>query len=212
MTEYVFKRAKIALAKVSRLKCMKCKIWHFVVSNTDRSSFYNVTQTTSSDDKNRKYLLFLPPPPLTVTSPRAAPWRRFVWTATSLCHQCPGRWRWDETQCLALDLWQAVRNLWWSAQSHQVKSPSCMVSSNTTMAHSISGHYQHSTRKPGTRKIKKDGLTAQFLPLNSCFVCWQGVHQKASWSQGTRSSWLMMSQLVRHQGRGLLTLSGMTTH
>lgn len=62
MTEYVFKRVKISLAKVPRLKCMKCKIWHFVVSNTDKSSFYNVTQTTSSDDKNRKYILFPPPP------------------------------------------------------------------------------------------------------------------------------------------------------
>lgn len=79
----------------------------------------------------------------TATSPTAALWMRSVWTGTGLCHQRPGRWRWDGTQCLALDLWLAVRNPWWYAQSHQVKHLSCTVSSNTTVTHPIHCHYQH---------------------------------------------------------------------
>lgn len=79
---------------------------------------------------------------LTVTCPSAAPWRRSAWTGTSLCHQRPGRWRWDGTLCLALDSWQAVKNLWWSAQSHQVNCPSAACPK-----HNISGCNQHRTQR-----------------------------------------------------------------
>lgn len=79
---------------------------------------------------------------LTVTCPRAAPWRRFAWTGTSLCRRRPGRWRWDGTLCLALDSWQAVKNLWWSAQSHQVNCPGAACPNRN-----ISGCNQHRTQR-----------------------------------------------------------------
>lgn len=65
--------------------------------------------------------------------------------------------------------------------------------------------------RPKTGKKKKKVGPCKVWTIKSFFgVFWQGVHQKANWSQGTRSSWLMMRQSVQHPERGLSTLSGNT--
>lgn len=61
----------------------------------------------------KRLSLFLLP----AKDPKAAPWKRSTWME---CPLLPVWWRCGETPSWVLALWLAVRNLWWSALSHQV--------------------------------------------------------------------------------------------
>lgn len=135
--------------------------------------WFTVTSQPTERSQLVQWSVFFSSP--AVTSPRAALWKRFVWTGTSLCHQLHERWRWDGTQCLVLDSLQAARNQWWSAQSHQVR---CMLSVGL-------GWFSANTNKPkeGKRRKMCSGYNSSLAKtvFNYCiFVHWQEVHQRAS--------------------------------
>lgn len=70
---------------------MVCKFIYFyknVKITNNQQRLFRINQNHPALTKTVN-ILFIP----TATSPRATPWRKFVWTETSLFRQRPGRWR-----------------------------------------------------------------------------------------------------------------------